>query len=350
MTNKLFDSAVVFTDIHFGLKGDSADHNQDCIDFIEWMIAYAKERGIKTAVFTGDYFHNRKHVNVSTLWYGMRGLELLNNNFEKTYFLVGNHDMYHKNRREMNSTSIAGMYPNIVFIDAITTIKDCSFVPFLIDDEHITLPSLTSKYIFGHFELPGYLLNKMVEMPDHGKENEDMFKCEYVISGHFHKRQIKKNKIGTNIIYLGNCFPHNFSDSWDDERGLMILSDATPTFEPWPGAPSYRDVKLSVLQENPALVLKPKVSAKIYIDKELKVEELAELRTKYKEQYQLRDVMFVPQKTSVQDVDETKIVDDTSATLDTIVVSQLRAVETNTLNHDLLVAEYLSLGEIDDKV
>lgn len=42
-----FDKAVIFTDIHFGMKNNSRYHNQDCEDFITWMIDEAHKRGIK---------------------------------------------------------------------------------------------------------------------------------------------------------------------------------------------------------------------------------------------------------------------------------------------------------------
>jgi hypothetical protein len=38
----LFERAIVFTDIHFGLRHNSAEHNQDCLDFIDWIILQAK--------------------------------------------------------------------------------------------------------------------------------------------------------------------------------------------------------------------------------------------------------------------------------------------------------------------
>ena len=41
-----FDKAMIFTDIHFGMKNNSRHHNQDCEDFIVWMIDEAKKRGI----------------------------------------------------------------------------------------------------------------------------------------------------------------------------------------------------------------------------------------------------------------------------------------------------------------
>ena len=32
-----------------------------------------------------------------------------------------------------------------------------------------------------------------------------------------------KDKKQGKIHYLGNAFPHNYADAWDDDRGMMIL-------------------------------------------------------------------------------------------------------------------------------
>jgi hypothetical protein len=48
---------------------------------------------------------------------------------------------------------------------------DVVIAPWLCGDDHKRIPKLTGKYMFGHFELPGYYMNAMVQMPDHGKYN-----------------------------------------------------------------------------------------------------------------------------------------------------------------------------------
>jgi DNA repair exonuclease SbcCD nuclease subunit len=77
MTN-LFKKAAVFTDIHFGLKSNSLQHNQDCLDFVEWFISKAKEEGCETCLFLGDWNHHRASINMHTLQFGLRALEKLN--------------------------------------------------------------------------------------------------------------------------------------------------------------------------------------------------------------------------------------------------------------------------------
>lgn len=340
----LFESAITFTDIHFGLKTNSKEHNDDCIKFIEFMISEAKKRDIKTCIFMGDYFHNRSHVNISTLDYGLRGMKLLNDNFEKTFFIVGNHDMYYKNKRDITSINMAETFENINFINNMTTIDDCTFIPFMIDEEYKNLPSIKSKYVFGHLELPGYLLNKMIEMPDLGKETENSFVGpEYVFSGHFHKRQSKVTPNGVKIVYTGNCFPHNFSDTWDDSRGCMILKhNLEPEYVPWPRAPKYRDCTLSSLLKEPKFYLCDELFLKIDVDVAIDADDLKFIKDVFNSMHKIRDYT-ISHKRSVVDINSVENLEMDTMTVDEIVISQIRAIDSNTLDKELLEHLYLGL-------
>ena len=55
----LFKKVACFTDIHFGLKSGSRIHNQDCEDFVAWFCETAKRENCETAIFLGDWHHNR---------------------------------------------------------------------------------------------------------------------------------------------------------------------------------------------------------------------------------------------------------------------------------------------------
>jgi len=102
MTN-LFKKAAVFTDIHFGLKSNSLQHNQDCEKFVDWFISQAKKEGCETCFFLGDYNHHRASINIHTMQYGLRALEKLNDNFDRVFFIPGNHDLYYRDRRDIHS-------------------------------------------------------------------------------------------------------------------------------------------------------------------------------------------------------------------------------------------------------
>lgn len=341
----LFDKAIVFTDIHLGLKNNSKDHNIDCVEFVKFMIDEAKLRDIKTCIFMGDFFHNRSNINIHTLDHGLLIMDMLNNNFDITYFLVGNHDMYYKNKRDVTSINMARAFNNIHFVNNIETIDDCTFIPFLVDDEYKQLPKIKSKYVFGHLELPGYLLNKMVVMPDHGKETEDSFSgCEYVFSGHFHKRQSKVTSKGTKILYTGNCFPHNFSDTWDDARGIMLLEHGgEPEFKMWSGAPRYRHFTLSELLSEPSYYLEDNVVAKIQIDIPITMDEISFIRETFTKLYKIREFNIIPGKKLVENNFSNENFETTTETVDEIVIAQIKENKSNVIDNELLIQLYLSL-------
>ena len=119
-----FSKTIVFTDLHYGMRNNSRDHNTACEEFIKWMIEEAKQWGTKTCIFSGDYHHVRSGINISTLNYSVSGLKLLNDYFDDVVFLLGNHDLFYRDKYEIHSIPYIDQYPNIHLIDTITEIGD----------------------------------------------------------------------------------------------------------------------------------------------------------------------------------------------------------------------------------
>ena len=113
----LFKKAAAFTDIHFGLKSNSLQHNQDCEKFVEWFISQAKKEGCETCFFLGDYNHHRASINIQTMQYGLQALEKLNDAFDRVYFIPGNHDLYYRDRRDIHSVEWAKHLPNVQIVN-----------------------------------------------------------------------------------------------------------------------------------------------------------------------------------------------------------------------------------------
>ena len=150
----MFRKAAIFTDIHFGLKGNSRIHNQDCENYVDWFIQTAKDNGCETALFTGDWNHNRNSLNLTTMDAGIRSLEKLGDAFDNFYMFAGNHDLYYKDKRDVKSTEFAKHIPGITVIEDIHVEDDVALVPWLVEDEWKRIKDIKSKYLFGHFELP----------------------------------------------------------------------------------------------------------------------------------------------------------------------------------------------------
>ena len=340
--SQFFDEVVVFTDIHFGMKNNSRSHNQDCEDFIIWMIDEAKKRGITKCIFMGDWHHHRATINVSTLNYTVSNLRRLNDNFDEVYMIMGNHDLYYREKREINSLPMSTEFPNIVTVNDQMLVKDnVAIVPWLVDDEHKKLKGLDVKYIFGHFELPHFYMNAMVQMPDHGHgpKESDFAGVEYVFSGHFHKRQQKGN-----IVYTGNCFPHNYADAWDNERGIMFLKwGGKPEFLNWPDAPSYKTLQLSKLIEDPDRYLTAKTHCRVSLDVSITYEEANFIKESFQKQYNLRELALVPSKKEEHAQDWKSNEDLEVENVDQIVLTQLNAIDSNTIKNGILIDIYNSL-------
>jgi len=334
----LFKKAACFTDIHFGLKSGSRTHNNDCEEFVKWFCETAKAESAETCIFLGDWHHNRASTDVSTMNYTVSNLEFLSKSFEKVYFILGNHDLFYKDKREINSVEFMRLFPNVVPIKEPFTEGSVTILPWLIGDEWKTVPKIKSRYIFGHFELPLFYMNAMVQMPDHGQLQSDHFQNqEYVFSGHFHKRQTKGN-----IVYIGNAFPHNYADAGDDDRGMMLLEwGGKPEYKSWPGQPIYRTYKLSQIIDSPDSLLKEKMHCRVTIDLPISFEEANFIRETFIPQYNLRELMLIPEKVEVEsrlDPGDIKF-----ESVDSIVISEISAITSDTYDQKLLLEIYNNL-------
>jgi len=337
--SNLFKKAAVFTDIHFGLKSNSTLHNEDCLSFVKWATATAREQGCETAMFLGDWHNNRANLNIVTLNYSLQALEHLNSNFESVFFIPGNHDLYYRDKRDIQSVEWAKHLPNVHICNDWHSQGNVIIAPWLCGDDHKRIPKLSGKYMFGHFELPGYMMNAMVAMPDHGEvKREDFNNFEHVFTGHFHKRQTKKN-----ITYIGNCFPHNYADAGDDERGLMILEwDQAPEYYAWPDAPSYRVYGLANLIDNAVSLLRAKMHVRVNLDIDISYEEANFIKETFVKDYSLREMALIPNKSASVDADLAPG-DITFESVDQIVTDQLTNIESEFYDNKLLLQIYQTL-------
>jgi len=338
MSGNLFDRSVVFTDIHFGLRHNSAEHNQDCLDFLDWLISEAKARGAETCIFSGDWHHHRATINILTLDYTMRALRKLNSSFKTTYIIVGNHDLFYRENRDIHSMIVGSEFPNIILIDKPFISGDVALIPWLVEDEWKEITNIKTKYLFGHLELPGFKMNAHIEMPDNGNINSSHFvNQDYVFSGHFHMRQTKGK-----ITYIGNPFGHNYADVWDFDRGAMYLEwGKEPEFLNYEEGPRFISINLAALLANPELYLKAKTYLQVTLDVDISYEEASFLRETFLTQYNVREFKLIKN----EDDELTKEYDGdiTFKTVDQIVVEQLTNIDSDSFNANKLIEIYNGL-------
>lgn len=335
---QLFKRAAVFTDIHFGMRQNSKTHNEDCENFVKWFCEEARRRDCDVAIFMGDWHHHRATVNVSTLNYTVEAIDHISKNFERFFFIPGNHDLYYREKRDLNSVPFIRNQKNIILVNDIYTEGDVSLVPWLVGDEWQAMKKLDSRYVFGHFELPSFKMNAMVEMPDHGGLNRGHFpNQEKVFSGHFHMRQHSGN-----VTYIGNAFPHNYADAWDDDRGMMVLEfGGQPEYIAWPDAPKFKTIDLTRLIEDPSKYMDKNTFIRITCDADVSFEEATFLKENWLEEYKLREITLIPAKREEHAQDWSGEVHFES--VDQIVLTQLAAIESDVVDRQVLIDIYNSL-------
>ena len=335
----LFKKAAVFGDLHVGLKSNSQQHNDDCLNFTKWFIKKAKEEGCDTCIMVGDWHNHRASINIHSLHYSMQCLELLNSAFNNVFIIVGNHDSFYREKRDIHSIAWAGYLPNVTVINDIFSEGDVTLCPWMVGDDLTTIKKIKTTYTFGHFELPYFLMIASIEMPDHGLISLDDFgSTGTVFSGHFHKRQAKKN-----IWYIGNAFPHNYADAGDDARGMMILDwGKTPEFHSWPGQPKYRVHKLSDILEKTKELLLPNTHVRVHLDIDISYEEANFIRETLIPEYNLREMALIPMR--VEGTTAGAAAGDIKfESVDQIVQQSINSVESKTLDKKLLKEIYDNL-------
>jgi len=194
--------------------------------------------------------------------------------------------------------------------------------------------------MFGHFELPHFYMNAMVQMPDHGDvKREDFHGIEHVFTGHFHKRQTHKN-----ITYIGNCFPHNYADNHDDDRGMMILEwGKEPEYHAWPDQPRYRVYQLSDVLLDTDSMLQSGMHVRVNLDVDISYEEATFIKETFVKTYGLREITLIPQKTVNEDINYDITGNIMFESVDSIVTNQLTNIQSEQYNKNLLLDIYRNL-------
>ena len=336
--SNLFKRAAVFTDLHLGYKQNSQLFLNDCDRYIDWFINLVKTQDCDTILFLGDFHDTRNSLNINTMDHSLRILERLNNLGLRVLFIPGNHDLYHKDKRTITSIRYIERFKNIELIMDQHTEGDVTFVPWLIGEEHKNMRKIKSRYVMGHFELPSFLMNAMVEMPDHGGiQSEDFDNVGTVFTGHFHKRQRKGN-----VHYIGNAFPHNYADAWDDARGAMILEwGAEPLYVDWDGAPRYRTLSLAQMLDEPQKHLDDRTYARVQLDISISYEEANFIKEEFVKTYGVRELSLIQNRGQV--LTENTIGDVAFESVDQIVMNQINGLDTQHYDTKLLMEIYNSL-------
>lgn len=219
--------AIILGDIHFDVANGNQNVLENQLNFFKLQLfPYMKDNDIKTIIQLGDLMDNRNKVSVNVMYY-LRNefFNYMKDNNITLYTIIGNHDIYHKDTREINSLILFGdIYNNVNIINTIQTInindKKLLFVPWVLPDEKHNFENyLDVNYIFGHFETNGVEMVKGINCNSSHAFNLDSFNGIKTFSGHFHLRRYYESN---NIFYVGTPNQINWND-YNEIKGFHIL-------------------------------------------------------------------------------------------------------------------------------
>lgn len=351
MTTKL-DVTASMTDVHFGARSNCEQHNQDCLNYIDWFCEHVKaDSTIDNIMFLGDWFENRSALNILTMNYSYRGAKKLNDLGLPVYFVIGNHDLYHRHTRELYSSINFHEFSNFKIINEPTLISDIGdrvlMCPYLFPDEYANLAQyLKLKTWWGHFEFKGFQVTGSGMLMPTGPEADDFKGPLHIFSGHFHKRQLSKN-----IVYVGNTFPTNYSDAGDNDRGMMVYDHTKDVikFINWEDCPKFTKITLTTLLDNTVKIY-PNSRVKCIVDCPISFEESSLLRQQFITEYNLREFTMEEsgEKDDVLSDTETDVEpefndDGTITSIDDLVVKMLSEIKTDMIDNQILIRQYQKL-------
>lgn len=243
-------SYLIVGDLHFGAKKNSEKFNQQILEFIDWMIEFARKNNVDTIIQEGDWFESRNSINVLTLNYGIEGAKRISEfvGRENLYIIQGNHDLFYLSRNDVCSIRSLEHYAQIV--DEVQMVELCGeevvLTPWITsEDQWNKVKKLGKKgrMAIGHFELNDFNVTGSHTM-NHGYNRSDLKKYDYVFSGHYHTRQIKDN-----VIYTGTPYPITMNEA-NQEHGIYLVSDDSIDFIEYSGikvlSVKYEDLEESI--------------------------------------------------------------------------------------------------------
>lgn len=226
----------IITDTHFGARNDSPvflDHFMRFFDrvFFPWVEVNRPQY----ILHLGDFLDRRKYVNFLTLNAVRNGfLRQLNSSGAVMHCILGNHDIFYKNKSEVNSLQeLFSETDSIVIHDKPTEETfggktKIALLPWINkenEDECLQfIRDTDAPVLCGHLELHGYQVLR--NTPFDGGMKPDLFdKFDAVYTGHFHTRHSQDN-----IHYLGCPYQITMND-YGDKKGFHVLDTDTGTVE-----------------------------------------------------------------------------------------------------------------------
>ena len=223
---------ALLNDTHCGVRNSADIFLDNAAKFYDDVFfPYVREHNIKQIVHLGDYYDNRKAINIKALHHNRKHfLEPMRELGIRMDIIPGNHDTYYKDTNNPNSLEeLLGFFIKEVAIiekAKVLTYGSLKFalVPWInksnYEETMDFVRNCKADILGGHLELSGFDMMRGLKN-EHGMDPSPFKRFDMVFSGHFHT----KSNIG-NIHYLGTQLEFYWSDA-DDPKYFHVLDTET---------------------------------------------------------------------------------------------------------------------------
>ena len=227
---------AVLNDTHCGIRNSSQIFLDNAEEFYSKVFfPECEKRGITQILHLGDYYDNRKVVNIKALNHNRKCFLQEMRKYGMTMDIVpGNHDTYFKNTNDMNSLKeLLGHFMNEVNIIMEPTVMNygslkIAMLPWICMDNYEKsmqfINDCKADWLGAHLELNGFEMMRGVTNV-HGMSREIFSKFELVLTGHYHVGSRQDN-----IWYLGSQMEFFWSDA-HDKKYFHVIDTETREIE-----------------------------------------------------------------------------------------------------------------------
>ena len=232
MTLDKIRNIYLLGDLHLGVRNNSIEWFEIQKSFIlNWFIPAIIKDGFdpeKDILFqAGDWNHVRESTNVRISNGSLEIFKTLSDTFKNgIHIILGNHDVYYKDRNDVHSLKETGsIFNNIKIYESPEKIKigghNILMLPWEHDSDKLsqTVESYSDScdYIICHADIKDFKLNKWAKV-EHGIDVSKLSKYKKIYSGHIHTRQENKN-----VVYVGTPYHLDRGDV-DNTKGFYKLN------------------------------------------------------------------------------------------------------------------------------
>jgi hypothetical protein len=220
-------------DLHFGVRNNSIEQFEIQRDFIvNWFLDQLEADGfdpeLDVLFQAGDWNHVRESTNIRISNLSLAIFDRLTSFFKRgIHIILGNHDVYYKDRNDLHSLKDVDLiYDNVKIYEKpeILTINNkhkMLMLPWEHDNSVLSdiVKQHTGKvdYILCHADIKDFKLNRFQKL-EHGLSQSDLRSFKKIYSGHIHIRQSKNN-----MVYLGTPFHLDRGDA-GNTKGFYKLN------------------------------------------------------------------------------------------------------------------------------